>query len=218
MKYVKLLLFFIRQYKIFTLLNLWWNNTIESSVKLPLRQVFIYKRTTFLVEPSAKIIIKSGSVTFNKPWYKKDPFPTLVTLHKRSTLQVDGIFTFYPSTRISLSYDAQLSLGSGYANMGLNLACFKEITIGNGVAISENVTIRDSDNHTITSHAHTVSAPIHIGNRVWIGMGATILKGVTIGEGAIVAAGAVVTRDVPAHALVAGVPAKVIKTGVSWGK
>ena len=56
-----------------------------------------------------------------------------------------------------------------------------------------------------------MSAPMIIKDNVWIGMSAIILKGVTIGEGAIVAAGAVVTRDVPAHAIVAGVPAKVIK-------
>ena len=49
-----------------------------------------------------------------------------------------------------------------------------------------------------------------IGNDVWIGAGALILGGVNIGDGAIVAAGAVVTRDVPAYAVVAGVPAKVI--------
>ena len=61
-----------------------------------------------------------------------------------------------------------------------------------------------------------MSAPIVIKNNVWIGMAAIILKGVTIGEGAIVAAGAVVTRDVPAHTIVAGVPAKVIKKDVFY--
>lgn len=53
--------------------------------------------------------------------------------------------------------------------------------------------------------------PPIIGNDVWIGSKATILQGVTVGNGAIIAAGAVVTKDVPAYAIVAGVPAKVIK-------
>ena len=50
-----------------------------------------------------------------------------------------------------------------------------------------------------------------IGNDVWIGYGATVLNGITIGDGAIIASGALVTKDVPAHAIVGGVPAKVIK-------
>jgi chloramphenicol O-acetyltransferase type B len=52
--------------------------------------------------------------------------------------------------------------------------------------------------------------PIIIGNDVWIGARAIIMDGVTIGDGAIVAANAVVTKDIPAYAIVAGVPAKVI--------
>ena len=55
------------------------------------------------------------------------------------------------------------------------------------------------------------AAPIHIGNRVWIGAHATILAGVTVGENSIIAAGAVVTKDVPANTIVGGVPAKIIK-------
>ena len=46
----------------------------------------------------------------------------------------------------------------------------------------------------------------------WIGTGAVILDGVTVGKGAIIGAGAVVTKDVPANSIVAGVPAKVIRT------
>ena len=102
--------------------------------------------------------------------------------------------------------------------------CFNSITIGHDVVISERVVLRDSDNHKVCSledenmitDKQSVSAPIVINDHVWIGMNVTILKGVTIGEGSIVAAGSVVTRDVPAHCLAAGVPAKVLKTEVTW--
>lgn len=53
--------------------------------------------------------------------------------------------------------------------------------------------------------------PTVIGNDVWIGANAVILRGVTVGDGAVIAAGAVVTRDVPPYAIVGGVPAKVIR-------
>lgn len=59
-------------------------------------------------------------------------------------------------------------------------------------------------------------APISIGNHVWIGTNAIILKGVDIGDGAVVAAGAVVTRSVPPRCIVAGNPAKIVKENVEW--
>ena len=57
-----------------------------------------------------------------------------------------------------------------------------------------------------------VAAPIVLERNVWIGAGATVLHGVTVGADAVVAAGAVVTRDVPAATLVAGVPARVVRS------
>lgn len=60
-------------------------------------------------------------------------------------------------------------------------------------------------------HATLLSGPVRIANDVWIGAHAVIMPGVTIGAHAVVAAGAVVREDVPAYAVVAGVPAKVVR-------
>ena len=79
-----------------------------------------------------------------------------------------------------------------------------------------SVVIRDYDGHTIDLPGYEIAKPIHIGEHVWIGNRAIILKGVTIGDGAIVAAGALVTGDVPAHTIVAGVPARIIKENINW--
>jgi acetyltransferase-like isoleucine patch superfamily enzyme len=88
------------------------------------------------------------------------------------------------------------------------------ISIGEDCAISWDVQFIDSDQHSIDGAGGP--APIIVGNHVWIGQRATILKGVRIGDGAAVAAGSVVTKDVAAGTVVGGVPAKVIKTGVTW--
>ncbi len=71
--------------------------------------------------------------------------------------------------------------------------------------MTKNV-LNESDENELTSKGEIV-----IGNDVWIGGGATILSGVTIGNGAVIGSGAVVTKDVPAYAIVGGIPAEIIK-------
>lgn len=72
--------------------------------------------------------------------------------------------------------------------------------------------MRGQANVSFSDAAHfQESAPVTIGNDVWIGARAVILDGVTIGDGAIVAAGAVVHADVPPYAIVGGVPARIIR-------
>ena len=85
------------------------------------------------------------------------------------------------------------------------------ITIEDDVMLAANVQLL-SNNHDEYSRNVLLCKPIHIKKGAWIGAGATILPGVTIGEYAIVGASAVVTKDVGDYEVVAGVPAKVMKT------
>ena len=91
------------------------------------------------------------------------------------------------------------------------------VELGESVLIAGNVYISAGSYHyddaskPVMDQGAWSKGPIIIGDHVWIGTGAVILDGITVGKGAIIGAGAVVTRDVPANAIVAGVPAKVIR-------
>jgi acetyltransferase-like isoleucine patch superfamily enzyme len=177
--------------------------------------VNVCKKTSLNIHKSAVIELGAGKLTVNKSWTKKNPFSSLLAMAENARLKVMGSFDIYSGAKIYVNENAELILGSGYINNDLNLSCFERIDIGNNVVISENVTIRDNDDHHLNGAVKT-TAPIKIGNHVWIGMNVTILKGVTIGDGAVVAAGAVVTKDVLPNTLVGGVPAKVLRENVIW--
>ena len=100
-----------------------------------------------------------------------------------------------------------------FINSGCRFQDQGGITLGDGALIGHNVvmaTLNHSEQPEERANLHP--APIHIGRNVWIGASATILPGVTIGDGAIVGAGAVVTRDVTENMIVAGVPAKILRS------
>ena len=100
-------------------------------------------------------------------------------------------------------------------NRGCTLTSYSQISIDDWAIMGEFVSIRDA-NHGIKRgepmryQPHTCE-PILIGRDVWIGRGSCILPGVTIGEGAVIGANSVVNKDVPAYAIAAGIPVKVIK-------
>lgn len=120
-----------------------------------------------------------------------------------------------------------------YSKIGSNshIRCVEKVILGEYSAIANNTVICDNNNHPVNpadrmimrltplgsdkrSWKHADHAPIIIGKNVWIGEYCRICKGVTIGDGSIVAANAVVTKNVPPNCIVAGNPAKIVKTDI----
>lgn len=103
-----------------------------------------------------------------------------------------------------------------YTRIGLHNTIIGPVTIGHHVNLAQGITVtalnHKFENPDIRIDEQGISTkPVIIGNDIWVGTNAVILPGVTIGDHSVIAAGAIVTKDVPPHSLVAGVPAKVIK-------
>lgn len=163
-------------------------------------------------------ILPSGNLEINASWFKgKDRrYKSEFRLDDGATFICHSDFKLYQGASIYVAAGAVLELKGkrGFMNTNSTLNCFSHIEIGDDVGIGDNVTIADSDHHSIDGKKPV--APISIGNHVWICSNVMICAGVTIGDGAVIAAGAIVRCDVPAHTLVGGVPAKIIKTDIQW--
>jgi acetyltransferase-like isoleucine patch superfamily enzyme len=132
-------------------------------------------------------------------------------------------------TSVSPEEDGMIEIGDDTWIANASLACTTRITIGKRVFIAGGVNITDSDFHPMAPALRLLDTiaispvgdrlrrppidarPVEIGDDVWIGYNATILKGVCIGAAAVIAPGAVVTADVPAGCNVSGNPARVLE-------
>jgi acetyltransferase-like isoleucine patch superfamily enzyme len=96
------------------------------------------------------------------------------------------------------------------------ISAYQHVSIGEECIVADRVMLIDFD-HNVTEVERPIrrqgiyKRDVRVGNNVWIGYGAQILRGVSVGDNAIVGASAVVAKDVPANAVVAGVPARVIR-------
>ena len=177
------------------------------------------------IHPKAKINVNKdivlGRSEIRNFWY-----PSCLKMEANTVLTInDGPLTRYgdhpyllrSGACIEIVNNGKLTIGQGACNVNLTIMCAKEITIGNGVRIGRNVSIRDYNGvHVIINDRYTNYAPVLIEDHCWLCSGCSIMPGVTIGKGSVIAANATVTKDVPPHSLVAGSPAKIIKENIEW--
>lgn len=144
-------------------------------------------------------------------------FPRVARRRRGNRLEIGHGAVVYRGLLVAFDGpEASVTVGEQtFLNRDCKLIARRSITIGRRCQIGWEVSITDSDFHQIVGGA-PATAPVVIGDHVWIGAKAMVSKGVRIGDGAVVAAGAVVVDDVPPAALVGGVPARVIRQGVDW--
>ena len=144
---------------------------------------------------------------------------SVIRVRPGAAFDVDGVVSLQRGVRVVVdSGRLRIGHGTNVNGLGTRILVAESVTIGEGCTFSWDVQVLDNDFHAMVVDGveQPSSAPVVIGDRVWVGTRAVVLKGVTIGDGAVVAAGAVVTKDVPAGAVVAGVPAKVVGRADSW--
>ena len=113
---------------------------------------------------------------------------------------------------------AVLSIGDDCGITGGAIVAASEVCIGNGVLIGANSVITDTDFHPLDPRARldpyapAKSAPVSIGDGAFIGMHSIVLKGASIGENSVVGAGSVVSGAFPANSVIAGNPARVVRS------
>ena len=153
-------------------------------------------------------------------------------------LALDGLAFVGPGVVLQVGKQAQLKLGrwawighgtkirchEGLVDIGAKtvmgqectISAFQHVKIGRECVIADRVMFIDFD-HGVVEVERPIrlqgiyKRDVNVGNNVWIGYGACILRGVTVGDNAIIGTNSVVTKDVPANAVVAGLPARLIR-------
>ncbi|MBQ9149510.1 acyltransferase [bacterium] len=136
-----------------------------------------------------------------------------------------GKHSWFNKGKIISDYNTKITIGTHFSARSLiintNTANGKEIKIGNGCMISYDVIIRNSDAHTIfdknTKEILNKPTDVIIGNQVWLGARAIVLKGAKIPSGCVIGAGAIINKAFEEeNCILAGVPASIKRRNITW--
>jgi acetyltransferase-like isoleucine patch superfamily enzyme len=133
-------------------------------------------------------------------------------------LEVGAHTLFEPHVWITIGEQGRVRIGSGtYLNIATMVACESLVEIGdhcmfaNGCFVTDASHRFDDPEKPVPWQGFTSKGPTRIGDNVWCGAHVVVTTGVTIGERCVIGANSVVTRDLPAHSIAAGAPAKVLR-------
>jgi maltose O-acetyltransferase len=159
------------------------------------------------IEPEGTVEIASGFASErqggNRIWVQRGG---TLRLGRNAWLRTE-----YGNNHITVFPGARIEIGPGALINGGMLHAKGEIRIGEDARIGFGARILDSNLHPLDSETPERTEPVHIGDRVWIGASAMVMRGVKIGDDVVVGAGALVTRDLPSRVLAVGSPAKPIR-------
>ncbi|QNO13718.1 acyltransferase [Alkalicella caledoniensis] len=181
-------------------------------------QLVVDWRSRFVRKPGSKVIIKGQFFVGGRYITNLSSSSANVLVYDGATLIINGRVKIGPGVQIVVARGGKLTLNDGtYVTADAKIFCSSNMEIGKKCAISWGTSIIDSDFHEIEYDGkQECKREITIGNNVWIGCNATILKGVTIDNDVVIAAGAVVNKNLPSNILAGGNPAKIIKENISW--
>jgi acetyltransferase-like isoleucine patch superfamily enzyme len=201
------------------------NKVIRQLRKIANENILVLSKKVldYIYLKSCGVETKYGYVTLiGRPIIKKFPGSRIilgkdVLLISKTAVNVAGIN--HPVILATQSESAKIEFMNNSGASGVSVVAVKGVEIGEFASIGANTCLYDTDFHLVDPVARrkqggasdAVSSPIKIGNDVWIGANALILKGVSIAYGAVVGAGSVVTKDVESKVIVAGNPAKIVK-------
>ena len=202
-------------------LQFFWINFLRKNTQCMARKgklIFPARYTILDIHKQARISVK-GFMFYGYKRIRGSKLESRLAVEGDGSLTIEsGYISIYYGTDILVFEGANLTFkGRVTINQNVQIICMDTITIGDDVMISRDVVIRDNDGgHEILTEGYKKTAPVIIGNHVWIGQGAMIVKGVTIGDGAIIGARAWVATNVKPNALVMGDPARAFQKNVGW--
>lgn len=141
-----------------------------------------------------------------------------------NTIIIEPLCIISNSVIVVNGNNCRIMIGKSTRAGSMYMVCMGQdnyITVGKDCMIADNIDIWATDSHPIFNDKGEVcnpSKPVEIGNHVWLGKYAKVLKGVTIHDNAIIGMNAMVTKDVPEGSLAIGAPCKVVKTDINWSR
>lgn len=187
-----------------------WNYLVKNVEREKGAYLLPMRGAVINISKTAKVTLHSHLI-LNYPKYRHSSEESYLLLRDGAQLTVNGIVHLCSRSTLQIQKSARLSIGKAYINHESSIIIGGESSIGDGVLISRAVRIFDSDFHKVLDERGkqtNVAKPLTIGNHVWIGLGALILRGSNIGDGVVIAAGSVVMGKVKAGTCAIGNPAR----------